>query len=150
MNLVGVDDTGNVGVGNFTVRKSVALLLDSRLGVSSEDSVELLEGTFSPDDKTTNVTSWGQLKKVQSADMSNLNSWNVSKSLDERNISSTVDNKRSSARSVSSISQLTLSSSNLDSVDDLLDISPGTSVSKESNSLFSAFDFLSSVANNKR
>lgn len=77
--------------------KGVALLLGRRLSPGSEDVVELLEGTLSPDDKTANMTSGGKLKEVESANMSDFNTGDVSKGLDEGDIGSRVDHKRSSA-----------------------------------------------------
>lgn len=130
--------------------KVVSLLLSRGLSPGSEDLVQLLESSFSPDDESSDVSSWGKLEEVKSADMSNFNSGNVSKSLNEGDIGTTVDNQRSSSGSVSSVSELSFSSSNLDGVNNLLNISPGTGISKELNGLFSSFNLFNLVADDER
>lgn len=149
MDLVGVDDSGDVGVGHLMDGKGPSFLLLAGLGVGSEDVVEFLEGTLGPYDESSNVTSGGQLEKVESADVSDLNSGNVSQSLDEGNISSTVDNQRSSSGSVSSVSELSFSGSDLDGVNDLLDIRPSSDILEESNGLLSSFDFFGGIGDDQ-
>lgn len=149
LNLIGVNNSGDIGVSNLTVRKTVSLLLGRSLSPSSENIVQLLEGSLSPDDESSDVSSWGKLEEIKSADMSNFNSGNVSKSFNEGNISTTVDNQRSSSGSVSSVSELSFSSSNFNGVDNLLNISPGSSISKELNGFFGSFNLLNLVANNE-
>lgn len=114
MDFVGVDDSGNVRVGNLVSGESPPLLLGTGLSVGSEDVVEFLEGAFGPDNESADMTSRGELEKVQSANMSNLNSRDVSQSLDEGNIGSAVDDQGSSSAAISSVSELSSSSSDLD------------------------------------
>ena len=130
--------------------KSPSLLLGTGLLVGTEHIVEFLEGRFSPDDESSDVTSGGQLEEVESADVSNFNSGDVSQSLDQRNVSSTVDDKRSASASVSSVSKFSLSSSDLDGVDDFLDISPSSNILQESNSLLGSLDLFGGVRHNER
>lgn len=117
--------------------------------VSSEDVVQLFEGRFSPDDESSDVSSGGKLKKVESADVSDFNSGNVSQSFNERDIGSAVDNERSSSASVSSVSKFSSSGSNFNSINDFLNISPGSNISEESGGLFSSFDLLSGISNDQ-
>lgn len=149
LDLVGVDDSGDVGVGDLAVGKVVSLLLHGRLGEGSEDIVELLEGALSPDDEPADVASGGELEKVESADVSDFNSGHVSECLDEGNIGSAVDNERSSSGSVPSVSELALSGSDLDGVDDLLDISPGSSFPKESDGLLGPLNLLDGITDDE-
>lgn len=149
LDLVGVDDTSDVGIGDFAVGKGVALLLGGGLSPGSEDVVQLLEGTFSPDDKATNVASGGELEEVESADVGDFDTGDVSKGLDEGDIGSGVDDERSSAGSVASVSEFSLSGTDLDGVDDLLDITPGTGVSEESDGLLGAFDLFGGIADDE-
>lgn len=150
LDFVRVDDSGDIGVGNFMMRKSPSFLLGAGLLVGSKDIVQFFESTFGPDYESSDMTSRGKLEKVKSANMSNFNSWDVSEGLDEGYVSSTIDNKGSSSTSVSSVSEFSLSGSNFDGINDFLNISPSTNILKEFNSLFSAFDFLGIISNNER
>jgi len=115
----------------------------------SEDVVQLLEGRFSPDKESSDVSSRGELEKVESADVSDFNTRNVSEGFNERDISSTVDDQRSSSASVSSVSEFSFSGSDFNSVNNFLNISPGSDVLEESDGFFSSFDFLSSIRNDQ-
>ena len=81
--------------------------------------------------------------------MSDFNSRDVAERLNERDIGTAVDNKGSTARTVPSVSELSLSSANLDGIDDLLHIGPGTSVSEESDCLLGALDLFCSIADDE-
>lgn len=96
------------------------------------------------------MASWGELEKVESADVCDFNSWHVSECLDEGNIGSAVDNQRSSSGSVSSVSELSLSGSDLDSVNHLLDISPSSSLSEESDGLLGPLNLLDGITDDER
>jgi hypothetical protein len=137
LNFIGVDDAGDIGVSNLVSGEGPALLLRTSLLVGSEDVVKLLECTFGPDDKSSDVSSGGKLKEVKPANVSDLNSRNVSESLDQRDIGTTVDDQRSS------------SASDLDSVNNLLDISPSSGVLEESDGLSGAFDLFGSIRDDK-
>ena len=104
LNLIGVDNSGDIGVSHLMDGESPSFLLLTGLSVGTEDVVKFLESTFGPDDESSYVTSRSQLKEVKSADVCDLNSRNISESLDEGNISATVDNQWSSSGSVSSVS----------------------------------------------
>lgn len=149
LDFVGVDDSGDIRVGHFMDGKGPSFLLLAGLSVSSKDVVKLLEGTFGPDDESSDMTSWGQLKEVKSADMSDFDSGDVSESLDEGNIGTAVDDQRSSSGSVSSVSVFSFSSSDLDGINDFLDIGPGTNVLKESNGFLGSFDLFGGVSDNQ-
>lgn len=129
--------------------EGVSLLLGGRLALGSEDSVELLEGAFSPDDESSNVASRGELEEIESADVGDFNSGDVSEGLDEGDVGSTVDDEGTAAGSVSSVSELSLSGSDLDGVDDLLDISPGSGISEEPHGFLGALNLLGGVADNE-
>lgn len=149
LNFIGVDDAGDIGVSSLVSGEGPALLLRTSLLVGSEDVVKLLECTFGPDDKSSDVSSGGKLKEVKPANVSDLNSRNVSESLDQRDIGTTVDDQRSSSASESSVSKLSASSSDLDSVNNLLDISPSSGVLEESDGLSGAFDLFGSIRDDK-
>lgn len=131
------------------MRKTVSLLLGRSLSPGSENLVQLLEGSLSPDDESSDVSSWGKLEEIKSADVSNFNSGDVSKSFNEGDVSTTVNDQRSSSGSVSSVSELSFSGSNLDGVDNLLNISPSSSISKELNGFLGSFNLFNLVANDE-
>lgn len=149
LDFVGVDDTGDVGVSDLATGQGEALLLGGWLSEGSEDVVQLLEGTLSPDDETADVASGGELEEVESADVCDLNSRDVSEGLDQGDVGTAVDDEGSTAGSVASVSELSLSGTDLDGVDDLLDITPGSGVSEESDGLLGAFDLLDGVADDE-
>lgn len=131
------------------MRKTVSLLLGRSLSPGSENLVQLLEGSLSPDDESSDVSSWGKLEEIKSADVSNFNSGDVSKSFNEGDVSTTVNDQRPSSGSVSSVSKLSFSGSNLDGVDNLLNISPSSSISKELNGFLGSFNLFNLVANDE-
>lgn len=149
LDFVGVDDSTQIWVGDFVVRKNVSLFLFSGELVGSENVVEFLEGIFSPDDESSDVSSWGKLEKVESADVSDFNTWNVSQSLEKWDVLSAVDDQRSSSGSVSSVSLFSSSSSDLAGINNLLDISPSTDVLQESDGFSGSFNFFDSVVNDQ-
>lgn len=117
--------------------------------VGSENGVQFSESTLGPDDESADVSSGGKLEEVESADVNSLNTWDVSQGSDKRDILAAIDNKRSSSGSVSSVSELSKTSSNLDGVGNLLDISEGSDILEESDCLLSPFNGFGSVVNNE-
>ena len=108
--------------------------------MGSENVVQFSEGAFSPDDESSDVSSGGELEEIESADVNSLNTGDVSQGSDKRNVLSTVDDKWSSSGSVSSVSEFTETSSNLDGVGNFLDIIESSDISQESNGFFSSFN----------
>lgn len=142
LDFVGVDDSSQIWVGDFVSWEDVSLFLFSSEFVGSENVVEFLEGIFSPDDESSDVSSWGKLEKVKSADVSDFNTWDVSQGLEEWDVLSTVDDQWSSSGSVSSVSELSSSGSDSFGIDDLLNVVPGTNEFQESDGFSGSFDFL--------
>jgi hypothetical protein len=150
LNFVAVDDSADVGVGNLSAGQNVALLLDSTEPAGSEDIVEFLEGIGSPNDEPTNVSSWGQLKEIQSADVEGLHTGDVSDGTEQRDVVTLVDNKGSTSTAITSVTELAQTSSDSDSVDDLSNVGIGTNVLEELNGLLCALDTLDLVVNDER
>lgn len=142
LDFVGVDDSSQIWVGDFMSWENVSGFLFSSEFVGSENVVKFSESIFSPDDESSDVSSWGKLEKVKSADVSDFNAWDVSQGLDEWNVLSTVDNQWSSSGSVSSVSDLSSTGSDSFSINNLLNIVPGTDEFQESNGFSGSFDFL--------
>ena len=149
LDFVGVDDSSQIWVGDFVSRKNVSLFLFSGEFLSTENVVKFLEGIFSPDDESSDVSSWGKLEKVKSADVSDFNTWDVSQGLEKWDVLSAVDDQRSSSGSVSSVSLFSSSGSDSAGINNLLDVVPGTDVSQESDGFSGSFDFFDSVVNDQ-
>ena len=131
------------------VRKNVSLLLLAGILVSTEDLVETLEGILSPNDESSDVSSWGKLEEVESADVDDFNTWDVSQGLDEGDVLSAVDDQRSSSGSVPSVSLFSSSCSDSGGINDLLDVVPGTDEFQESDGFSGSFNFFDSVVNDQ-
>jgi hypothetical protein len=78
LDVVGLDHTANIGVGEDGTGEEVSVLHSGGLVSSSEDSVELLESGLGPDNESAKVTSRGELQEVQGRDTSNLNTSQIS------------------------------------------------------------------------
>jgi len=134
LDLVRVDDTGNISVGEESARELVSALLSGGLLVGAVERVEALEGVTSPDNETTEMTTRGELEEVEAANAGELNTGQVSESLGERGFL-VVDNEGATTLDVTSVSQLALSSSELLGVLHLGDVSESTDSFQESDSL---------------
>jgi len=78
LDLVGVDDSGEIGAVHHTSVEGVVALLLGVLGVASEDVVESLEGILGEDHESSEVSTWGELEDVESVHVACVNSWQVS------------------------------------------------------------------------
>lgn len=150
LNLVAVDHTADVGVGDFSTGEHVALLLDSAEPAGTEDVVEFLEGISSPNDEATNVSSGSELEEVESADVQGLNTWDVSDGAEKWDVVTLVDDEGTTAAAVAAVSELTETSADANGVDDLPDIGIGSDVLQELNSLLGAFNSLDLVVDDER
>jgi len=80
LDTVGLDDTANIRVGDDGTGEEVAILEGGGLVSCSEDGVELVESSLSPDDEATKVTSGGKEQEVQGRNASHLNTSQISES----------------------------------------------------------------------
>lgn len=64
LDLIGVNDSGEVGAGHHVSTELESALHDSGGSVGTEDAVELAEGILGEDDKSSEVTTRGELEKV--------------------------------------------------------------------------------------
>jgi len=145
LNGIGVDDLCDIRVGQDGSVEMVASLFLGSNSVSTEDLVEGLEGRFSPDDESSEVTTRSQLSQVKSVDIADLNTWDVSDGSEEGDVFVVVDEKWALSESVSSVSELTLTSSDDLSVGNSFDVFVGTESLQESNDvsgLFNTFDLV--------
>jgi len=110
------------------VRKEEALLALNRLGigVGAVDLIESLESIRGPDDKTTAVGTRGELEKVKTSNLAEVDTRDVAESTGETALVVVVDHKRATTLDVTTITPLALTSADAAGGDDTLDIVVGT------------------------
>jgi len=113
LDLVGVNDSGEVSAGHHVSAELESTLLHTSLSVGAEDVVEGLEGVLGEDNKSTNVTTWGELEKIQTGDVARIDTWHVSSGLLNLEVSITVDDERSLAEGEARVSHLALASASV-------------------------------------
>jgi hypothetical protein len=131
LDLLGVDDAGDVGVGELAVRQRVAELLGA-LGVEgAKDLVESLEGRLGPDDEAAEVTTGRELEEVEARDVGGLDAGQVAEAQGSRLL--VVDHERTTARHVASVAALALTGADAARVLGGLDVVVGTEGLEESD-----------------
>jgi hypothetical protein len=123
----GVDELAEIGLLHDGRREEEVLLQGRGLGGGAVDLVQSSESGRGPDDETAKVTTGSQLEKVEGIDGGSLNTGDVAESKDQlfAILIGVVDDKRSTALPVAATPHLTLTSTELAGVSDLLDV--GTS-----------------------
>lgn len=97
LDLVGVDDSGEVSAVHDVAVEDIATLFDVSSAVVAEDTVECLEGILGPDDEATEVTTRGELEEVKSVNVDKVNTGEVSGGSLDALVLLTVDDKGASA-----------------------------------------------------
>ena len=128
LDLVGVDDSGEVSAVHDVAVEDIATLFDVSSAVVAEDTVECLEGILGPDDEATEVTTRGELEDVKSVNVDEVNTGQVSGGSLNALVLLTIDDQRTSAEDVSGVSQLTVASSDFLGVSGSLDVFTSTNV----------------------
>lgn len=113
LDLVRVDDSSEVGAGHHVSSKLEALLLLASFTVGTEESVQLLEGVLCEDDETAEMTTRGELEKVQSLHVAGVNTGEVSGSLLDEVVLFTVDDQRTTLEDEAAVAHLSSSRSEL-------------------------------------
>jgi len=132
LNFVRVDETGQVSVGQKRTGNLEALL-DLRFGGGgTENAVKTLKGGLSPNDETANVTTGGELEEVEGGDGGELDTGDVAESTGDTFVL-VVDDKRTTALTVATVAELTLTGTELLGHDNLLNINVGVDGLEESN-----------------
>jgi len=111
LDLVGVDDSGQIGAGHHGSVELVAVLLNTLLSVGTEDLVEGFKSILGVDNETTEVTTGGELEEVKSVNRADINTSEVSSGLLKRWVLVTVDNKGTLSHDETGVSHLTGSAS---------------------------------------
>lgn len=78
MDLIGVNDSGQIGVAHAGSVEGISGFLGSVILVGSEDGVQGFEGGGGVDNESSDLSTWGQLQNVESVDVADFDSWNVS------------------------------------------------------------------------
>jgi hypothetical protein len=104
LNLIGVDDSGEISALHNSSVESVSLLLGRGVDEIAKDGVESSEGGFSVDNESTEVTSRGELQDVKSVDVANINTGDVSSSLGNIVIIITINEEGTLSHDISRVS----------------------------------------------
>lgn len=107
LNGIRVDNSGEISASDGGSVKLVASLLSSSNSVGTEDLIKSLKGVLGEDDKSSEVTTRGELKEVKSVDVANINTGEVSGGSLDKRVLVTVYNKGTLLDSESAGSELT-------------------------------------------
>ena len=128
LDLVRVDDSGEVGAGHHGSSELEASLDGGALSVGTEDVVELLEGVLGEDDESAEVTTGGELEEVHSVDAAGVDTGEVSGGLLDGGVVVTVDDQGTSAEGEAAIAHLALTGAELLGGADALEVGSNTEV----------------------
>lgn len=131
-----VDELANVGLLDEGRGEEEVLLESRRLSGGAVDLVQSSESGAGPDNEATEVTTRSELEEVEGIDRRSLNTGDVAEGLDEglAILLGVVDDERTTALPVAPAPHLTLTSTELAGVLDLLDIGTGTDGLEQSKS----------------
>jgi len=137
-----VDQTSKVGLGDNVGRQEEVPLVGRGSGGGAVDLVKGLESGRGPDDETAEVTTRGELEKVEGRDGRGLNTGDVAEALDELLAIDlrVVDNQRATALAVAAATELALTGTELLGALDLLEIGTGANGLEEGEGGSSAGD----------
>jgi len=95
LNLVRVDNSGEISAGHHGSIKLVAALLNTFLSVGTKDVVKVLESISSEDNESTEMTTGGELEEVKSVNVADINTGKVAGGSLEVGVLVTVNDKGS-------------------------------------------------------
>lgn len=147
LNLIGVDDAGNIRVGHDTTGEGEARLLGGLAVDGAEDGVHALKSSLGPDDEAAHVSTRSELEQVEAVSVAELHTGKVAEGLDDTVVLG-VDNEGTEALDVTAVAHLTLTTTELAGGLDLLDVIIGTDGLEGSDGLLGALDGLGGVVNN--
>jgi hypothetical protein len=148
LDLVRVDDGVDVSVSDDLSLESVVSLF-SRSLLRSELFGKLSHGTLSVDGESSELTTWSQGSEVESLDMDDVNTWDVSKSSGQLLSLVIDDNEWTLSHSVFLSSNLRDTRSDGLSINDSLDVLVTSESLQEGNSLFGLLDVVDIRIKNK-
>lgn len=139
LDLVRVNQTGQVSVGHVSMGEVEAALGSGVLLEGSEELIKLVEGTLSPDDESAQMSTGGKVEQVQVLHRGDLNTGQVLESSHKALVIG-VHHKRPSAHDIASVSHLSGASTDLSGVLGLLHIGISTEGSKDSKRILGLGD----------
>lgn len=140
LDLRGVDETSNIGLGDDGGWEEEVLLEGGWGGGGSVDGVQSLEGSGGPDNETSEMSTWGELEEVQGEDGGGLDTGDVAESkgkLLSINLW-VVDDQWAATLAVTAATELALSGTELAGSLDLGDLWTSTNGVEESDGSGSA------------
>lgn len=147
LDLGRVDQRLEVSVGDNVGWQGVANL--GRLsGLRTVDSVQRLESSLGPDDKSTQVSTRGQLQQAQTGHVSEVDTRDVSESRGKTVVVG-VNHQWTLSLGESSVSQLTLTSTDLLGLDHADDVLVGTNSLQDGNGVLGLGNGLEVVGHNQ-
>lgn len=131
----GVDEAGDVGIGDDVLRQEVVLLQSGGGGGGAVDLVEGLESGGGPDDETAEVAAGGELEEVEGVDGAGLDTGDVAEGAAELLAVDlgVVDDQGTAALAETTATQLTLTGAHLLGLLDLDEVGAGAESLQESN-----------------
>lgn len=117
--------------------------------MGSENTVEGGEGTLGPDDESAELTSGGEFQKVQSVDIGNGDSWDVTEGGVEFGIFSSNNDQGTFTGGVSIVSPFSFSTSDGTSIDDSFYVFEGANSLQPGNGVFGAVDAFDGIVENE-
>lgn len=146
LDLVRVDDPGNVRVGHLCAGQAVVLLEAGGPVVGPVDLVEGGKGRLGPDAEPANVAAGGELEQVEAVHAGDLDAGDVAKGLRDALVL-VVDDERAAALAVAAAAHLALAGAELARVGDLGHVGVGFKRLEERDGLLGLLDRLDGVAN---
>lgn len=113
LNLVRVDDSGEVSACHHVTVELIARLLNTLNSVGSENSVEGGERILGEDHESAEVTSGSELEEVESVDTAGVDSGQVTGGSLEEGVLVSVNNKGTLSNGEAGVSHLVLTSASL-------------------------------------
>jgi len=145
LNLIGGQESAQIAVGHLWLWQAEVNLGGRLALVRAVDLVELLEGRLGPDAEATQVTTWSDLEQIQTRDVEEGDTWNVSECASETLVL-VVDDKWASLHDASAVTHLTLTGTESLGGIDLLNVLPGLELLEKLDGLLGALDLLDLVA----
>jgi len=113
LDLVRVNDSGEVSAGHHVSSELEATLGDGLLSVGTEDLVKSLKGVLGEDDESTEMTTRSELEEVKSVDVAGVDTGEVAGGVLDEVVLLTVDDQGTLTEAEAGVSELTLTSAHL-------------------------------------
>lgn len=126
LDLIGVDDSGEVSARHHVSSELEAALGSGLLSVGAEDAVELGEGVLGEDDESSEVTTRGELEEIESGDVAGVDTGEVPGGALHGRVLVTVDDQGSLGADEAGVAHLTLAGSGSPGVADAGEVTTDT------------------------